>query len=169
VTRSDEDLAEQAVKFGHQHEFADLAWYPGHRKVLYRKDDRLPVNVSGNGVYNFIGFRSTATLAIEINRFSGTKNIKVVYTTCFIETKSNIGIVHTYIYLIKVQINNNFSIQKEFLFQTCYFDKHIFNGSCYVKEFSFESHSNLDECILMQRTPWRQLEVLMGSVRIHYS
>jgi L-gulonolactone oxidase len=76
VTRSDEDLAEQAVKFGHQHEFADLAWYPGHRKVLYRKDDRLSVNVSGNGVYNFIGFRSTATLAIEINRFSGTKKYK---------------------------------------------------------------------------------------------
>ncbi|KAJ1690385.1 hypothetical protein LUZ63_014540 [Rhynchospora breviuscula] len=70
VTRSDEDLAEQAVKFGHRHEFADLAWYPGHRKVLYRKDDRVPVNVSGNGNYDFIGFRATPTLAIEINRFA---------------------------------------------------------------------------------------------------
>ncbi|KAF3336129.1 L-gulonolactone oxidase-like protein [Carex littledalei] len=70
VARSDEDLAEQAVKFGHQHEFADLAWYPGHRKVLYRNDDRVPVNTSGNGVYDFIGFRSTAALAIQINRFA---------------------------------------------------------------------------------------------------
>ena len=66
VTHSDEDLAEQAVNFGHQHEFADLAWYPGHRKVLYRNDDRVPVNTSGHGVYDFIGFRSTPTLAIEI-------------------------------------------------------------------------------------------------------
>ncbi|XP_078178258.1 L-gulonolactone oxidase 2-like [Carex rostrata] len=70
MTHSDEDLAEQAVNFGHQHEFADLAWYPGHRKVLYRNDDRVPVNTSGNGVYDFIGFRSTATLAIQINRFA---------------------------------------------------------------------------------------------------
>ncbi|KAJ1690386.1 hypothetical protein LUZ63_014541 [Rhynchospora breviuscula] len=70
VTRNDLDLADQAVSFGYQHEFADLAWYPGQRKVLYRKDDRVPVNVSGNGAYDFIGFRPTATLAIQTNRFT---------------------------------------------------------------------------------------------------
>ncbi|XP_078178340.1 L-gulonolactone oxidase 2-like [Carex rostrata] len=68
VTCSDEDLAEQAVNFGYQHEFADMAWYPGHREVLYRKDDRVPVNTSGNGTYDFIGFRSTPTLAIQTIR-----------------------------------------------------------------------------------------------------
>lgn len=71
VTRNDSDLADQAISFGHQHEFADIAWYPGQRKVLYRKDDRVSVNVSGSGVYDFIGFRSTATLAIQVNRFTG--------------------------------------------------------------------------------------------------
>ncbi|KAF3336130.1 L-gulonolactone oxidase 2 [Carex littledalei] len=68
VTCSDEDLAEQAVKFGNQHEFADMSWYPGHRKVLSRKDDRVPVNTSGNGTYDFIGFRSTPTLALQTTR-----------------------------------------------------------------------------------------------------
>ncbi|KAJ4804628.1 L-gulonolactone oxidase [Rhynchospora pubera] len=70
VTRNDSDLADQAVSFGYQHEFADLAWYPGQRKVLYRKDDRVPVNVSGNGAYDFIGFRPTATFAIQTYRFT---------------------------------------------------------------------------------------------------
>ncbi|XP_078169891.1 L-gulonolactone oxidase 2-like isoform X1 [Carex rostrata] len=70
VTRNDSDLVDQAISFGHQHEFADIAWYPGHRKVLYRRDDRVSVNVSGSGVYDFIGFRSTATLAIQVNRFT---------------------------------------------------------------------------------------------------
>lgn len=71
VTLNDSDLADQAISFGYQHEFADMAWYPGHRKVLYRKDDRVSVNVSGSGAYDFIGFRSTATLAIQVNRFTG--------------------------------------------------------------------------------------------------
>lgn len=71
VTRNDSDFADQAVSFGQQHEFADLTWYPGQKKVLYRKDNRVSVNVSGNGAYEFIGFRSTATLAIDVNRFTG--------------------------------------------------------------------------------------------------
>ncbi|KAJ3693978.1 hypothetical protein LUZ60_009458 [Juncus effusus] len=70
VMRDDDDLAEQVVTFGREHEFADMGWYPGHKKVLYRKDDRVPRNVSGNGVYDFIGFRPTPILATEINRFA---------------------------------------------------------------------------------------------------
>ncbi|KAJ3685728.1 hypothetical protein LUZ61_014892 [Rhynchospora tenuis] len=69
-TRDDTDLAEQAVNLAHQHEFADIAWHPGHGKVVYRLDDRVPVNVSGEGVYNFIGFRPTATAAILANRLA---------------------------------------------------------------------------------------------------
>lgn len=71
LTRNDSDLAEQAVNFGQQHEFADIAWHPGHGKVLYRLDNRVPVNVSGDGVYNFIGFRPTATAVILANRLAG--------------------------------------------------------------------------------------------------
>ncbi|XP_020091554.1 L-gulonolactone oxidase 2-like [Ananas comosus] len=68
--KDDADLADQAVPFGSQHEFADIAWYPGQRKVLYRIDDRTPNNVSSNGVFDFIGFRSTATLVLFANRLA---------------------------------------------------------------------------------------------------
>ncbi|OAY84493.1 putative L-gulonolactone oxidase 6, partial [Ananas comosus] len=66
----DADLADRAVTFGNQHEFADMAWYPGQGKVIYRIDDRVPDNVSGNGVFNFVGFRSTATLLLATNRLA---------------------------------------------------------------------------------------------------
>ncbi|KAF3341903.1 L-gulonolactone oxidase 2 [Carex littledalei] len=70
VTRNDSDLADQAISFGQQHEFADITWFPGQRKVVYRKDDRVSVNISGSGVFDYIGFRPTATLAIKVNRFT---------------------------------------------------------------------------------------------------
>ncbi|KAF0911594.1 hypothetical protein E2562_011214 [Oryza meyeriana var. granulata] len=44
-----------------KHEFADILWYPGHGKAVYRIDD---------GVYDFVGFRPTPTLAIQANRLA---------------------------------------------------------------------------------------------------
>ncbi|CAL9072344.1 unnamed protein product [Musa acuminata var. zebrina] len=72
----DADLAEMAVTFGNQHEFADMAWYPGHSKVIYRIDDRVPSNASGNGLFDFTGFRSTVTLAIEVNRLAEEEKLE---------------------------------------------------------------------------------------------
>jgi len=66
--RDDDDLAEQVAKFGHEHEFADIAWYPGHGRAVYRIDDRLPMNASGDGILDFVGFRATSTLLIGANR-----------------------------------------------------------------------------------------------------
>uniref|UniRef100_J3LQA5 L-gulonolactone oxidase n=2 Tax=Oryza brachyantha TaxID=4533 RepID=J3LQA5_ORYBR len=68
--REDDDLAEQVATFGYQHEFADIAWYPGLGRALYRVDDRLPINASGEGVLDFIGFRATSTLVIRANRLA---------------------------------------------------------------------------------------------------
>jgi L-gulonolactone oxidase len=50
------------------HEFADVLWYPGHGKAVYRVDDRVPLNASGNGVNDFIGFRPIPRLAIQATR-----------------------------------------------------------------------------------------------------
>ncbi|CAN6310411.1 unnamed protein product [Urochloa humidicola] len=68
--RDDGDLEQQVAKFGYQHEFADIAWYPGHGRAVYRADDRLPLTAPGDGVLDFIGFRATPTLGIQANRLA---------------------------------------------------------------------------------------------------
>ncbi|XP_059305342.1 probable L-gulonolactone oxidase 6 [Lycium ferocissimum] len=68
--RNDSDLGDDAAKFGRQHEFADFTWYPSQRKVVYRIDDRVPANIPGNGLNDFLGFRSTSSLVLAILRTS---------------------------------------------------------------------------------------------------
>ncbi|XP_043706319.1 probable L-gulonolactone oxidase 6 [Telopea speciosissima] len=70
LVKNDSDLGEQAGEFGYQHEFADITWYPSQGKAVYRIDDRVSSNVSGNGLNDFIGFRSTLSLALAIIRSS---------------------------------------------------------------------------------------------------
>lgn len=61
MEKSDSNLGDQAVAFGQEHEFADITWYPSEHKAIYRVDDRLHVNTSGDGQYDFIPF----ALALE--------------------------------------------------------------------------------------------------------
>ncbi|KAK2649977.1 hypothetical protein Ddye_017466 [Dipteronia dyeriana] len=68
MTTNDSDLGDQAASFGHQHEFADIVWYPSQRKAVYRIDDRISSNTSGNGLYDYIPFRSTSSLAVSLIR-----------------------------------------------------------------------------------------------------
>uniref|UniRef100_A0A8R7PZ32 L-gulonolactone oxidase n=1 Tax=Triticum urartu TaxID=4572 RepID=A0A8R7PZ32_TRIUA len=70
IERDDDDLAERVPEFGYEHEFADITWYPGLGRAVYRMDDRLPMNASGEGVFDFIGFRPTSTLLIGANRLA---------------------------------------------------------------------------------------------------
>ncbi|RDX85136.1 putative L-gulonolactone oxidase 6, partial [Mucuna pruriens] len=68
LAKDDSDLGEQVTSFGHAHEFADITWYPSHRKALYRVDHRVPINTSGNGLYDFIPFRPTPSLGLALIR-----------------------------------------------------------------------------------------------------
>ncbi|XP_057775649.1 probable L-gulonolactone oxidase 6 [Salvia miltiorrhiza] len=68
VTKNDSDLGEQVVGFGRQHEFADFTWFPSQKRVIYRIDDRVSTNASGNGLNNFPGFRSTSSLVLATLR-----------------------------------------------------------------------------------------------------
>ncbi|XP_057866834.2 probable L-gulonolactone oxidase 6 [Cryptomeria japonica] len=70
VRRDEQDLEESITEFGRTHEFGDLTWYPGQRKIVYRIDDRVPVNQSGDGVNDFIGFRQTLTAGLAITRLA---------------------------------------------------------------------------------------------------
>ncbi|KAJ1266949.1 hypothetical protein BS78_07G019000 [Paspalum vaginatum] len=64
VTRDDTDMAEQLSVWGSLHEFGDVAWLPRQGKAIYREDDRVDVSTPGNGLNNYIGFRSQATVAL---------------------------------------------------------------------------------------------------------
>ncbi|KAF8673343.1 hypothetical protein HU200_048903 [Digitaria exilis] len=67
----DSYLAERVMAFGSEHEFANILWYLGHAKAVYRIDDRVPINMSGNGVNDLLGFRPNSTLAIQSTRLLG--------------------------------------------------------------------------------------------------
>lgn len=71
VKKIDMDLRDEAVSFGKQHEFADMTWYPSQRQVVYRVDDRVPPDVSGEGLYDFTGFRDTLSLVADSIRTTG--------------------------------------------------------------------------------------------------
>ncbi|CAA7016050.1 unnamed protein product [Microthlaspi erraticum] len=68
--RSDSDFGEQAMTFGKKHEFADFIWLPSQGKVVYRRDDSVPVNTSGNGLFDLVLFRSQLSVAITTIRSS---------------------------------------------------------------------------------------------------
>lgn len=71
VAKNDSDLGEEVGDFGYEHEFGDITWYPSQQRAVYRVDDRVPINASGNGLYDFIPFRPTSSLALALLRTTG--------------------------------------------------------------------------------------------------
>lgn len=103
VAKSDSDLGDQVVSFGHEHEFADISWYPSQHKAIYRVDDRVPINTSGNGLYDFIPFRPTPSIALaairvteDLDEFTGNVDGKcrVAKLTTNILFKSAYGLTN---------------------------------------------------------------------------
>ncbi|GMN42813.1 hypothetical protein TIFTF001_012021 [Ficus carica] len=68
LTKNDSDLGDQVTRFGREHEFADITWYPSQQKAIYRIDDRVFTNTSGDGLYDFIPFRPTPSLVLAVIR-----------------------------------------------------------------------------------------------------
>ncbi|KAM7261005.1 hypothetical protein ACFE04_026480 [Oxalis oulophora] len=68
VPKSDSNLGDEVLNFGHQYEFADISWYPSQRKATYRVDHRVPSNTPGNGLYDATGFRSQVSLSLAAIR-----------------------------------------------------------------------------------------------------
>uniref|UniRef100_R7WBB6 L-gulonolactone oxidase n=1 Tax=Aegilops tauschii TaxID=37682 RepID=R7WBB6_AEGTA len=68
VERDDSDFAAQVAVWGDRHEFGDMTWLPRQAKVIYREDGRVDVSSPGNGLNNYLGFRSNPTLGLIIAR-----------------------------------------------------------------------------------------------------
>nr|VDD17762.1 unnamed protein product [Brassica rapa] len=71
VMRSDSDFGVQALTFGEEHEFADFLLLPSQHKVVYRIDDRVPLNTSADGLFDFFPFRPQLSAALALVRSLG--------------------------------------------------------------------------------------------------
>ncbi|XP_057722436.1 L-gulonolactone oxidase 3-like isoform X2 [Arachis stenosperma] len=69
---SDVGLEDLYVDHAKKYEFADITWYPSQHTAIYRYDSRVPLNTSGNAVFDFIGFQDNPTLIPEAVRASET-------------------------------------------------------------------------------------------------
>ncbi|KAJ3695625.1 hypothetical protein LUZ60_001002 [Juncus effusus] len=56
--RDDNMLENDFVAHAHDHEFADITWYPSKHTAVYRQDNRVSLNSSGEGTNDFLGFQS---------------------------------------------------------------------------------------------------------------
>ncbi|KAI3935740.1 hypothetical protein MKX01_032924 [Papaver californicum] len=65
---NDTNLEKEFMDLALTHEFADVTWYPSLHTTVYRKDDRVPLNTTGDGINDFIGFQPTPTFISESTR-----------------------------------------------------------------------------------------------------
>lgn len=70
----DAQIEDMYMDHGKKYEFADITWYPSKHTAAYRYDNRVPLNVSGDGVYDFLGFQSNLILVSKSVRASGNTN-----------------------------------------------------------------------------------------------
>ncbi|KAM7493302.1 hypothetical protein LguiB_027911 [Lonicera macranthoides] len=59
---NDDGIEDEFKEHAKKHEFGDITWYPSRHTAVYRYDDRVPLNTSGDGVNDFIGFQSNLIL-----------------------------------------------------------------------------------------------------------
>ncbi|KAK4274284.1 hypothetical protein QN277_017530 [Acacia crassicarpa] len=64
----DANVEDEYMEHAKKYEFADITWYPSKHTAVYRYDSRVPLNVSGDGVNDFIGFQPNPILASNLVR-----------------------------------------------------------------------------------------------------
>jgi len=74
-TEKDDLIEDLYVDHAKKYEFADITWYPSKHTVVYRYDSRVPLNASGDGVNDFIGFQPNSILISESVRVAGISSL----------------------------------------------------------------------------------------------
>ncbi|KAL0323834.1 UNVERIFIED_CONTAM: L-gulonolactone oxidase 3 [Sesamum calycinum] len=87
---NDNGIEDEFMEHAKKYEFGDIQWYPSTYAAVYRYDDRVPLNTSGDGVFDFIGFRPILAVIPETVRASekaaeATKNMNA---KCIMATSS---------------------------------------------------------------------------------
>ncbi|PIA42722.1 hypothetical protein AQUCO_02000286v1 [Aquilegia coerulea] len=65
IYNNDTTFEDEFIEIAKQHEYADINWYPSRHIAVYRNDDRVPLNSSGDGINDFIGFQANLILVSE--------------------------------------------------------------------------------------------------------
>lgn len=95
---NDDGIEAELMDLAKRHEFADIQWYPSRYTAVYRNDDRVPFNTSGDGVNDFLGFQPTSVLVTQAVRaaeksFEEAENEKgkCIMASSFVEYKKTAG------------------------------------------------------------------------------
>ncbi|KAJ0968763.1 hypothetical protein J5N97_021640 [Dioscorea zingiberensis] len=70
IESNDSDMAVKVVDFGKKYEFANVLWFPGHKKAVYRVDFRVPSNANGDGRIDYFDSRSVPALTNVASRLA---------------------------------------------------------------------------------------------------
>ncbi|KAL3645913.1 hypothetical protein CASFOL_011093 [Castilleja foliolosa] len=67
---NDNGIEDEFMDHAKKHEFGDIQWYPSQHTAVYRYDDRISLNSSGDGVNDFLGFQSALDIVSKTVRSS---------------------------------------------------------------------------------------------------
>lgn len=59
---NDNGIEDEFMEHARKNEFGDIQWYPSRQIAVYRYDNRVPLNTSGEGINDFLGFQSNPIL-----------------------------------------------------------------------------------------------------------
>ncbi|KAK4338031.1 hypothetical protein RND71_042518 [Anisodus tanguticus] len=76
---NDSHIEDEIIKHARQNEFGDIQWYPSRHTAVYKYDNRVPLDTSGGGINDFLGFQSNPILLSKSVRatekgFENTRN-----------------------------------------------------------------------------------------------
>ncbi|KAI3454079.1 hypothetical protein Pfo_010742 [Paulownia fortunei] len=83
---NDGGIEDEFMDHAKKHEFGDIQWYPSRHTAVYRYDDRVPLNTSGDGVNDFLGFQSNFAIIARSVRASekAAENARNVKGKCIL-------------------------------------------------------------------------------------
>ncbi|XP_060208081.1 L-gulonolactone oxidase 3 [Lycium barbarum] len=81
---NDSHIEDEFMEHARKNEFGDIQWYPSRHIAVYRYDNRVPLNTSGDGVNDFLGFQSNPILLSKSVRATekGYENARNVGGKC---------------------------------------------------------------------------------------
>lgn len=75
VLNTDVGMEDRILEIAKTSEFGDVTWFPSTHQVVYRIDQRVSANRTGNGVDRFYGFQARAATEIEFARSLGKPSV----------------------------------------------------------------------------------------------